>query len=48
MTRYQEIQERVQAELDSVIGKDQSPSYNDRHNLPYTEVNGDTDQDMVA
>ena len=29
---------KVQSELDSVVGRDRSPSMQDRRNLPYTEA----------
>ncbi|XP_046905439.1 cytochrome P450 2J2-like [Hypomesus transpacificus] len=38
MTKYPEIQEKVQAELDQVIGRSRPPSMADRANLPYTEA----------
>ncbi|GAB6030775.1 hypothetical protein CHUAL_007623 [Chamberlinius hualienensis] len=38
MTRYPEIQKTVQNEIDSVVGRERQPSYNDRSNMPYTEA----------
>jgi len=38
MVRYPEIQERVQKELDSVVGVNRTPSNSDKVNLPYTEA----------
>jgi len=38
MTINPEIQRRAQAEIDSVIGSDRLPEYNDRHALPVTEA----------
>ena len=39
MIRYPEIQAKVQAELDTVLGQGKAPSLQDRSSLPYTEVN---------
>lgn len=36
MVRYQDVQAKVHAELDRVVGKDGMPSWNDRKKLPYT------------
>jgi len=38
LVREQEIQSKVQTELDSVIGQSRLPSLSDRQNLPYTEA----------
>jgi len=38
MVRYQDIQQKVQKELDEVVGSDAQPSMRNRPNLPYTEV----------
>lgn len=38
MTLHPEIQKKAQAELDSVVGKDRLPDYNDRERLPYIEA----------
>ena len=38
MIRYPEVQEKVQQELDQVVGTDRLPSCSDRPNLPYTEA----------
>ena len=38
MVRYPEVQAKVQAELDNVIGVNRSPSMTDKPNLPYTEA----------
>ena len=39
MIRYPEIQAKVQAELDTVLGQGKAPALQDRSSLPYTEVN---------
>ena len=36
--RYQNVQKKVQQELDDVLGTERLPSLNDKANLPYTEV----------
>ena len=41
MNRYPEVQRKVQAELDSVVGQNRVPSLEDRPALPYTEVRWD-------
>ena len=38
MVRYPHVQARVQAELDTVVGKNRRPACADKPNLPYTEV----------
>ncbi|XP_041646823.1 cytochrome P450 2J4-like [Cheilinus undulatus] len=38
MIYYPQIQERVQAEIDAVIGSSRVPSLNDRENMPYTNA----------
>jgi cytochrome P450 family 2 subfamily U polypeptide 1 len=38
MVLHPDIQRKVQAELDDVIGRQRMPSYDDRPNLPYTEA----------
>ena len=39
MVRYPQVQARVQAELDNVVGKNRRPAIADKPKLPYTEVN---------
>ncbi|KAM9358055.1 uncharacterized protein ABDE67_003558 [Symphorus nematophorus] len=38
MAKYPEIQAKVQAEIDKVIGQSRQPSMDDRANLPYTNA----------
>lgn len=38
LAKYPHIQERAQTELDSVIGRDRLPEYDDRPRLPYIEA----------
>ncbi|KIP11879.1 hypothetical protein PHLGIDRAFT_124541 [Phlebiopsis gigantea 11061_1 CR5-6] len=38
MTLYPDVQKRAQAEIDSVVGHDRLPSFDDRPNLPYIEA----------
>eukprot|EP00058_Branchiostoma_floridae_P014115 XP_002599603.1 hypothetical protein BRAFLDRAFT_58542 [Branchiostoma floridae] len=38
LTAYPDVQEKVQAELDRVVGRDRPPAFSDRINLPYTEA----------
>ncbi|XP_034556261.1 cytochrome P450 2J6-like [Notolabrus celidotus] len=38
MMYYPRIQEKVQAEIDTVVGSSRLPSMNDRENLPYTNA----------
>ena len=35
MTLYPKIQERAQAELDEVVGRERLPTFQDRQRLPY-------------
>jgi len=37
MVLYPEVQKRAQAEIDSVIGRDRLPTFDDRASLPYVE-----------
>ncbi|EIW83763.1 cytochrome P450 [Coniophora puteana RWD-64-598 SS2] len=37
MLRYPEVQKRAQAEIDSVVGRDRLPTFEDRETLPYVE-----------
>uniref|UniRef100_A0A8C4THZ7 Cytochrome P450, family 2, subfamily V, polypeptide 1 n=1 Tax=Erpetoichthys calabaricus TaxID=27687 RepID=A0A8C4THZ7_ERPCA len=38
LMKYQDVQEKVQKEIDAVLGRDQPPSMQDRTNLPYTDA----------
>ncbi|XP_026501982.2 cytochrome P450 2J2-like, partial [Terrapene carolina triunguis] len=38
MALYPDIQERVQAEIDAVIGQSRQPAMDDRDNMPYTNA----------
>ncbi|XP_047443999.1 cytochrome P450 2J4-like [Mugil cephalus] len=38
MIHYPDIQERVQAEIDAVIGSSRQPCMSDRENMPYTDA----------
>ncbi|XP_023650393.2 cytochrome P450 2J2-like [Paramormyrops kingsleyae] len=38
MIKYPDIQEKVQAEIDSVIGRSRQPNMADRPNMPYTDA----------
>jgi len=38
MTIYPDIQARAQAELDSVVGNDRLPTFDDRDSLPYVNA----------
>ncbi|KAK2835769.1 hypothetical protein Q5P01_016253 [Channa striata] len=38
MIYYPQIQERVQAEIDAVVGSSRQPSVTDRENMPYTDA----------
>ena len=37
MVLYPEVQRRAQAEIDSVVGEDRLPTFEDRSSLPYVE-----------
>jgi cytochrome P450 len=37
LTKYQDVQRKVQKELDEVVGKERLPTFDDRANLPYLE-----------
>ena len=38
MVLYPDVQKRAQAEIDSVIGKDRLPTFQDRASLPYIDA----------
>jgi cytochrome P450 len=38
MILFPEVQEKAQAEIDSVVGKDRLPTFDDRDALPYVEA----------
>jgi cytochrome P450 len=38
MVFYPDVQKRAQAEIDSVMGKDQLPTFEDRASLPYVDA----------
>lgn len=38
MVLFPDVQKRVQAEIDSVIGRDRLPTFEDRASLPYVEA----------
>ena len=38
MVRYPQVQEKVQQELDNVVGVNRSPLMTDKAHLPYTEA----------
>lgn len=38
MLLHQEVQERAQAEIDAVVGRNRLPDFDDRPNLPYIEA----------
>uniref|UniRef100_A0A8C3HK57 Cytochrome P450 n=1 Tax=Chrysemys picta bellii TaxID=8478 RepID=A0A8C3HK57_CHRPI len=38
MALYPDVQERVQAEIDAVIGQSRQPAMDDRNNMPYTNA----------
>jgi cytochrome P450 len=38
MILFPEVQEKAQAEIDSVIGMDRLPTFDDRNALPYVEA----------
>ena len=38
LSEYPDIQKKIQAEIDGVIGRDRAPNINDRGSLPLTEA----------
>ncbi|XP_013412458.1 cytochrome P450 2B4 [Lingula anatina] len=38
MMHHPDVQQKVQAEIDRVIGREKVPCYEDRHKMPYTEA----------
>jgi cytochrome P450 len=38
MVLHPDVQKRAQAEIDSVIGRDQLPAFEDRASLPYVDA----------
>lgn len=38
MVNFPEVQRRVQAELDAVVGQDRLPDFSDRDSLPYVNA----------
>lgn len=38
LTLYPDVQRRAQAELDSVVGRDRLPTFEDRPRLPYIDA----------
>jgi cytochrome P450 len=38
MVLFPEVQEKAQAEIDAVVGKDRLPTFGDRDALPYIEA----------
>lgn len=38
MTLFPDVQKRAQAEIDTIVGQDRLPNYQDREHLPYIEV----------
>jgi len=38
LTQYPEVQRLAQRELDSVLGRDRLPTFEDRSQLPYLDV----------
>jgi cytochrome P450 len=38
LSQYPDVQKRAQAELDSVLGRDRLPTFDDRTRLPYIDA----------
>ena len=38
MVAHQDVQEKAQAEIDTVVGKDRLPTMDDRPSLPYLDA----------